>query len=148
MQMTGGRGVNVVFGSLSGQALIESWRCLAPLDRFVEIGKRDINTIKDLPMEPFDDNISFCSLDIGRIMDHNQDLMRCIMTQVEDLVLHETLLKCASPYPLTIFQRLGFEDALRLLQTGRHARKLVVDWTKPDKIKVLPIVPATYSKLI
>ncbi|KAJ6145233.1 hypothetical protein N7470_009128 [Penicillium chermesinum] len=39
---TGGRGVNLVLNSLSGDSLLASWDCLAPYGRFVEIGKKDI----------------------------------------------------------------------------------------------------------
>lgn len=42
LQATGGRGVDVVLNSLSGDAVESSIRALAPDGRFVEIGKRDI----------------------------------------------------------------------------------------------------------
>ena len=39
---TGGRGVDVALNSLSGEALRATWeRCMAPLGRFVEVGKHD-----------------------------------------------------------------------------------------------------------
>ena len=41
-RVTSGKGVDVVFNSLSGEGLRESWECIAPYGRFVEIGKKDI----------------------------------------------------------------------------------------------------------
>ncbi len=41
-RMTGGRGVDVVLNSLAGEALRQTWLCVAPFGRFVEVGKRDI----------------------------------------------------------------------------------------------------------
>ncbi|KAI1505023.1 hypothetical protein F5X99DRAFT_431130, partial [Biscogniauxia marginata] len=66
MQKTSGRGVDVILNSLSGQALAECWRCLTAFGRFIEICNRDINTFKTLPMEPFQRNVSFFSLDVAQ----------------------------------------------------------------------------------
>ncbi|KAI1823452.1 hypothetical protein F4861DRAFT_549734 [Xylaria intraflava] len=136
MRKTEGKGVDVVLNSLSGQLLQETWRCLAPFGRFIEIGKRDINTFKDLPMEPFERNISFCSLDLAMAMKHNPKLMGQIMTEVKQLVLSEKTRTCRAPQPLTVFKQSGLEDAFRSLQTGRHMGKLVIDWAQEDTIQV------------
>lgn len=39
---TVGRGVDVVLNFLGGELLRHSWSCIAPLRRFIELGKRDI----------------------------------------------------------------------------------------------------------
>ena len=41
-RLTGGRGVDVVLNSLAGEALRQTWLCLAPFGRFVELGKKDM----------------------------------------------------------------------------------------------------------
>src|SRR5262249_7199919 len=51
MVATGGRGVDVVLNSLSGEAIGKSLAALAPLGRFLEIGKSDIFHAGDLPLE-------------------------------------------------------------------------------------------------
>ncbi|KAG6361100.1 hypothetical protein INS49_009324 [Diaporthe citri] len=145
MQRTGGRGVDVVLNSLAGHALTESWRCLAPLGRFVEIGKRDIRAFNRLPMEPFSRNVSFSSLDLKVLADHNPALLSTIMKEIEELVWDETARPHLVPYPLTVFKRSGFEEAFRLLQSGRHSGKVVVDWEQADTIKVVPKSPLDYS---
>ncbi|TGJ84954.1 hypothetical protein E0Z10_g3853 [Xylaria hypoxylon] len=137
MRKTEGKGVDVVLNSLSGRSLQETWRCLAPFGRFIEIGKRDINTFKDLPMEPFERNISFSSVDLAMAMKHNTKLMGQIMAEVGQLVLDEETRKYAAPRPLTVFRQSGLEDAFRSLQTGRHVGKLVVDWAQEDTIQVV-----------
>jgi NADPH:quinone reductase-like Zn-dependent oxidoreductase len=135
MERTGGKGVDVVLNSLSGRALMETWRCMAPLGRFIEIGKRDIDEFRSLPMSPFQRNISFSSVDIDMILRHKESLMRQLMDEVEQLVLTETSRKLTAPRPLTIFKRSGFEEALRLIQTGQHIGKVVIDWEEPDTIQ-------------
>jgi NADPH:quinone reductase-like Zn-dependent oxidoreductase len=42
-RMTQGKGVDVVLNSLAGEALRQSWLCLAWFGRFVELGKKDIS---------------------------------------------------------------------------------------------------------
>ncbi|KAF2184596.1 KR-domain-containing protein [Zopfia rhizophila CBS 207.26] len=58
MRITKGQGVDVVLNSLAGEALVEPWRCVTPLGRFIKIGKRDINAFASLPMAPFAKNSS------------------------------------------------------------------------------------------
>ncbi|KAK5988693.1 Highly reducing polyketide synthase azaB [Cladobotryum mycophilum] len=135
-------GVDVVLNSLAGQGLMESWRCLAAFGRFIEIGKTDISSFKSLPMEPFLRNVSFCSLDLGIVWKANDNLMGQIMQEVQTLFLDNG--KYMVPYPLTVFKRSGFEEAFRLLQTGRHAGKVVVDWEQEDTIQILPKNPLDY----
>lgn len=44
--MTKGRSVDCVLNSLSGEALQETWRCIAPFGMFIEIG------LKTRPLRP------------------------------------------------------------------------------------------------
>lgn len=51
MRMTCKRGVNVVLNSLAGEALRQSWHCIAWFGRFVEMGKKDIGKPASNPLE-------------------------------------------------------------------------------------------------
>jgi len=62
---TGGRGVDVILNSLTGELLDETWRICADGGTMVEIGKRDILDRKQLAMEPFDRNCSYRALDFS-----------------------------------------------------------------------------------
>jgi NADPH:quinone reductase-like Zn-dependent oxidoreductase len=136
MNQTKGRGVDVILNSLSGLALVETWRCIAPLGRFVEIGKRDMIASKDLPMDPFQRNVTYSSVDLSIIGKFNDGLMGQIMQRVEELIWDKGAGPLKPPYPLTSFKRSEAEDALRLLQTGQHTGKAVISWEQPDIIKV------------
>lgn len=136
MQVTEGKGVDVVLNSLAGRALSETWRCIAPFGRFIEIGKRDISAFKTLSMEPFARNVSFCSLDLSIVKKHRDVLFRRLVEEVQELVLDETFSENMTPKPLTVFKRSEFEKAFRYLQTGQHAGKAVVDWELRDTIRV------------
>lgn len=68
-KLTGGRGVDVVLNSLTGEILDESWRITADGGTFVEIGKKDIIDRNSLSMEPFDRNCSFRAMDFSYTKD-------------------------------------------------------------------------------
>jgi NADPH:quinone reductase-like Zn-dependent oxidoreductase len=137
LQKTAGRGVDVVLNSLSGQALAETWRCIAPFGRFIEIGKRDMVTFKSLPMDPFQRNVSFCSLDLSVVSKLNDRLTEQVFQEVQALIAEQTAeQRSLTAHPLTVFKVSEYEQAFRFLQTGQHAGKAVVDWEQPDTIQV------------
>ncbi|EOD51963.1 putative polyketide synthase protein [Neofusicoccum parvum UCRNP2] len=83
---TGGRGVDVVLNSLAGDLLLQTWDCVAPFGRFVEIGKRDIISNGTLPLGPFARNISFAAVDLTVVMQEDRSLMAEIMRNVMSLL--------------------------------------------------------------
>ncbi len=66
-ERTGGRGVDVVLNSLSGEALERGIAALATHGRFVELGKTDIHKNSRLQLFPFRRNLSFLALDLERM---------------------------------------------------------------------------------
>jgi len=128
---TGTRGVDVVLNSLSGLALSETWRCVAPFGRFVEIGKRDMLASKNLPMDPFQQNVSYSAVDMAIIAKLNNRLMSEIRDDLQPLVS-----KLAPLHPVTVYKLSELESALRWLQTGQHMGKAVITWEQPDTIQV------------
>ncbi len=64
LKATNGRGVDVVFNSLTGEMLHDSWRALALFGRFVEIGKRDIIGNGKLDMGIFKRGTTFTAFDL------------------------------------------------------------------------------------
>ena len=67
LKATNGRGVDVVFNSLTGEMLHDSFRALAPFGRFVEIGKRDILESGKLDMGIFNRGATFTAFDLTDI---------------------------------------------------------------------------------
>jgi NADPH:quinone reductase-like Zn-dependent oxidoreductase len=120
---TGGRGVDVVLNSLSGEALRESWRCVAPFGRFVEIGKRDIRSNGMLEMQQFAQNVSFTAVEYEGMLFHNKDLGGRIAADVIELARKGI---ATAAEPLTIYPYSQIEDALRLMQGGKHIGKVVL----------------------
>lgn len=64
-----GKGVDQVLNSLSGELLHETWKCVAPYGKLIEIGKRELIGHGRLDMEPFVANRSYCCVDIDAFYD-------------------------------------------------------------------------------
>lgn len=76
MQVTKGRGVDMVLNSLSGELLHASWKCVAQFGIMVEIGKRDMLEHGRLPMDMFSGNRTFCGIDLDSMQDRPRLLER------------------------------------------------------------------------
>lgn len=136
LSMTGGRGVDVVLNSTAGEILHQSWHCLAPLGRFVEIGKRDITLNANLEMEKFAESVSFISVDLGVLLDAKPQLLKRLLTDV--LQLHEQ--KVIHPVtPITTLPMSAISQAMRMMQGGKHIGKVVIE-TKDDDIVQVRLV--------
>ena len=59
MELTDGRGVDVVLNALAGEAIPMGLSCLAEFGRFLEIGKRDIYQNSRIPLWSLRRNASF-----------------------------------------------------------------------------------------
>ncbi|MBI3927568.1 MAG: type I polyketide synthase [Armatimonadetes bacterium] len=119
---TGGRGVDVVLNSLSGDYLAKSLELLTPEGRFVEIGKRDIAENNSLGLGVFSRNQMFAALDLDLLIaDHPAALHRLLLT-VQQLLDSAEL----EPVPTSIFPAHRVVEALRLVAQTRHIGKVVV----------------------
>ncbi|KAB2571677.1 Reducing polyketide synthase PKS2 [Lasiodiplodia theobromae] len=119
----GGEGVDVVVNSLAGEFLRESWACLAPFGRFVEIGKRDITANTRLEMARFADCATFASLDLTRLANDRPK----VMARVLEAVMR--LFEFGAVRPVQPVKVVGVgevEAAFRLLQSGKTMGKVVV----------------------
>ncbi|PLB53305.1 ketoacyl-synt-domain-containing protein [Aspergillus steynii IBT 23096] len=135
--VTKGRGVDVVLNALSGAFLQESLDVLAPLGRFVEIGKSDILAHARLDMSIFSRAISISAVDIVQLMREKPQYMADVFARVHQM-LAEHQIRPASP--LTSFPISELEQVFRTMQKGQHVGKLVVTHGRDDEVKVLPRV--------
>ena len=133
MRMTDFRGVDVVLNSLSGEGLLASWECIAPLGRFIEMGKADIQANSKLPMAHFAKMVSFSALAMDYILANHPAIVRRLLVAVIDLVVRG-LLKTA--HPLHAYPISKVEEAFRFLQSGRSTGKIVLSIDEADLVPV------------
>lgn len=130
---TNNEGVDVIINSLAGDLLRETWECLAPFGRFVEIGKADITKNTRLDMLPFEYNVSFASVDLTKVALHRPKLMKRLLENVTELMAKESVRPIL---PLTTYRISELETAFRTLQTGKAMGKIVAVPHQDDYIKV------------
>lgn len=129
-RVTSGKGVDVVFNSLSGEGLIASWECIAPYGRFVEIGKKDILARNPLSMAQFEKNVTFSALDISTFPRDRPHVSRKVLEEVYGLIVQG---KLSPSKPLQVYGVSELEKAFRTMQSGKTFGKLVVEM-RPDDV--------------
>lgn len=133
MRMTNFRGVDVVLNSLSGEGLLASWESIAPLGRFIEMGKADIQANSKLTMAHFAKMVSFSALALDYILVHHPAIVRKTLLAAMDLLVRGRL-KIA--HPLHVYPISKVEEAFRFLQSGRSTGKIVLSIDRADLIPV------------
>ena len=58
-RMTGGRGIDVILHSLPGEALRQTWQCIAPFGRMIDLSMKDCLGNTGLEMAPFLRNATY-----------------------------------------------------------------------------------------
>lgn len=134
-EVTNGRGVDVVLNSLSGELLHESLALVAPFGRFFEVGKRDIVEEKWLPMQAFNDNIGFFSMDLDRMLAQRPDeIMRMLIEVTRQVMMRNIVMP-----PCTVFPAVKCSDAFRQLASAQHIGKIVIDFSDTKDVMVKPV---------
>ncbi len=131
--MTKGRGVDVIINSLAGEALRNTWEeCLAPLGRFIEIGKKDIMSLGQLPMATFAKNVTFASVDL---MLHLREMPAFVGEMLARVVQLWVEGKISVQKPLEVYKASRIE-AFRLMQSGKNKGKMVITFGPQDLVPV------------
>ncbi|KAE8851971.1 hypothetical protein HRS9122_02258 [Pyrenophora teres f. teres] len=137
-RLTDERGVDIVLGN--PEVLQQSWSCIAPFGRFIDIGEKDVfvstaNGSKEIGIPPATQNISFTSVNF-------QELAQSPMfTGVFEQVLLLTAdSKLGTPQPLTVFKQSDIEQAFRTLQEEKLVGKVVVEM-KSEELVEMEVAP-------
>jgi acyl transferase domain-containing protein/NADPH:quinone reductase-like Zn-dependent oxidoreductase len=84
MQITEGRGVDVILNSAPGEVIRQNFKVAAEFGRVVDIGKIDIYSGGVIELEPFDHNLTFIALDLDRMLKYRPELVRAKTTMLVD----------------------------------------------------------------
>ncbi|KAL8707059.1 MAG: hypothetical protein Q9225_007846 [Loekoesia sp. 1 TL-2023] len=135
MNKTDQRGVDLILNSTAGEILQQSWQCLAPLGRFIEIGKRDIVQNSNLEMGKFADSVSFISVDIGTLLEAKSHIVKRLMNEIMDLYQRKAI---QTVTPITTLPVSQVGQGMRMMQGGKHMGKIVVEVIEDDVVQVTP----------
>lgn len=132
-RLTDGRGVDVILNSTSGQTLRATLDCIAPYGRFIEIGKVDIFDNASLPMGPFKKSVTFSFFDIGLISLERGHLFARVLQSVMELLAKGSI---SPPQPLHVHSYSEIQEAFRIMQSGSHTGKFVLQPSPEDTVMV------------
>jgi acyl transferase domain-containing protein/NADPH:quinone reductase-like Zn-dependent oxidoreductase/SAM-dependent methyltransferase/acyl carrier protein len=122
MELTSGRGVDVVLNALAAEAIPMGLSCLAEFGRFIEIGKRDIYQNARIPLWPLRRNASIHVVAMDAVFSGDEALTRQMLEEISGLVERGAL----SPLPFRSFPACRVDTAFRLMAQGKHIGKVVV----------------------
>ncbi|KAG9230575.1 putative polyketide synthase [Amylocarpus encephaloides] len=126
---TEGKGVDVIVNSLGGELLQETWALTAKFGRFVEIGKTDTFQNSNLPMKPFDSNVTFSGIDIRGLFKHRPEELKDIFSEISSLLQRNVIVPIK---PVTVVPISQFAAGLRKLRSGDNMGKIVVTLGKNE----------------
>ncbi|HEY4284382.1 MAG TPA: SDR family NAD(P)-dependent oxidoreductase [Chthoniobacterales bacterium] len=127
MNLTDGRGVDLVLNALAGEAIPMGLSCLAEFGRFIEIGKRDIYQNARIPLRPLRNNASFHVVAMDAVFHGNEELTRQMLEEISSLIEKNVL----RPLPFRAFPASRIDSAFRLMAAGKHIGKVVVAFPAP-----------------
>ncbi|KAL9103462.1 MAG: hypothetical protein Q9163_001490 [Psora crenata] len=134
-RMTNGKGADVIINTLTGEALRQTWACISPFGRFVQLGKKDVLANSGLDMKFFSANVSFSMVNMQDICRTATAKAAALLTKVFNLFRLGAL---KVVHPLTVFDYSKVQTAFRTMQNGLHTGKLVL---KASEHSVIPALP-------
>nr|WGU20916.1 crs5 [Clonostachys rosea] len=140
LKETGGKGVDVVLNSLSGELLHASWQCVAEFGTMVELGKRDFIGQGRLAMDTFEDNRAFFGVDMSKFYQKRPVQTKKLLEQMIKFY-HEGQ---AQPIkPIRAFDAVDIQEAFRFMQNAQYIGKLVI--RIPEEASLLGAAPLQRS---
>lgn len=118
---TGGRGVDVVLNTLTGEAIAANMAALASYGRFVEIGKRDIYDNAPLHLRPFLKCLSYFAVDLGGMAAERPAMLGRLMREAITPIADGTI-QLPPPHA---FELDRAPEVFRDMAMARHIGKLV-----------------------
>jgi acyl transferase domain-containing protein/NADPH:quinone reductase-like Zn-dependent oxidoreductase/NAD(P)-dependent dehydrogenase (short-subunit alcohol dehydrogenase family)/acyl carrier protein len=122
MELTDGKGVDVVLNCLAGEAISKSLSVLGAYGRFLEIGKRDIYQNSKLGLSPFQNNLSFFAIDMDRIFRERPAFASSMFREIMSHIVEDRL----RPLPVQTFPMAEVVSAFRYMLQAKNIGKIVV----------------------
>lgn len=135
LEITGGRGVDVVLNSLSGDYIVKSLDVLAPYGRFIELGKRDIYEDRRVGLKAFRQNISYFAVDLAALIEEKPHFAAAMFATVMQAI--ETGRWTA--LPVRPFPATDPAQAFQFIAQGRHIGKLALQFENIEEVRALPL---------
>ena len=132
LEITNGKGVDVVLNSLNGEFIDKSFEAIAPDGRFVELGKIGVwdesRVKRDYP------NVTYSPFDLGEVTRANPELIRDLWVDLGDRFNQNQF----KSLPIETFSIQQSVQAFRYMQQAKHIGKVVLtlDEAKPSHLPI------------
>ncbi len=120
LQLTNGKGVDIVLNSLADEFILKSVEVLAEDGRFIEIGKRGIWSREQFSQEK--PNAFYAVVDLLLEAEQDESLIPVLFQKIMPAFENKTL----QPLPLRVYPASDVVNAFRYMSQGRHIGKLVI----------------------
>ena len=131
MEITDGKGVDVVLNQLAGDFVTKGLSVLAPYGRFIEIGKVDIYQNTKIGLEPFKKNLSYFAVDLSKHIEERPEFITKMLSEISEMFEEKKL----KPMPIKTFPITQAVDAFRYFAQVKHIGKNVLS-LEEDSIPV------------
>ena len=120
LQATGGRGVDVVLNSLTGELIPAGLESLAPNGCFLEVGKRDIWSAE--AVRGFRPDLRYFAFDLGEVAREDPELIRAMLGEL----MPEFAAGRLEPLRTTVYPAEDASGAFRTMAQAGHVGKIVL----------------------
>ncbi|PTB78765.1 polyketide synthase [Trichoderma longibrachiatum ATCC 18648] len=138
LELTNGRGVDVVVGSLSGDAFSESCSAVAPFGRIIQLCERDVANNGRLDMKALQKNVSLSVVNMG-FLAKERPLLFHELLETSFSMLQKGALALIGPIVSSHASKLA--EQLRLIQAGDFIGKSVFQLDASQPLKIQPRKP-------
>ena len=128
MQLTDGKGVDLILNSLNGDFIAKNLEILAPQGRFVEIGKVGIWNSEQVKEKRED--VSYFPFDLLEVSNSDRGLITTLFAELRQQFINRKL----QPLPHKVFPIQQANDAFRYMAQAKHIGKVVVSLPKSNRI--------------
>jgi NADPH:quinone reductase-like Zn-dependent oxidoreductase len=123
LELTGGKGVDVVLNTLAGPAGMKGIEILGNFGRFIQIDKQDIFRDSALKLGRFNRGLTFSAVDLSLFVANPARLNELFLELADQLQR-----RSFKPVPVTAYPVSRLADALSLMSHYKHIGKLVLDY--------------------
>jgi len=120
MQLTDGKGVDIILNSLNGDFIPKNLDVLAPQGRFVEIGKVGIWDSQQIKEARND--ITYYPFDLLEVSNRDRNLIATLFEEIKQKFCDRQL----SPLPHKVFPIQSADEAFRYMAQAKHIGKVVI----------------------
>ncbi|MBE9061950.1 type I polyketide synthase [cf. Phormidesmis sp. LEGE 11477] len=120
LEITEGKGVDVVLNSLNGEFIDKSFEVLAQNGRFVELGK--IGIWDERRVQQTYPTVQYFPFDLGEVTKQTPEIIRSLWKELGNLFEQEQF----RPLPIKTFPIQESQQAFRYIQQAKHIGKIVL----------------------